>query len=72
MLPIPKDDTFEIKGKATWEEDQPNADYDEADSDAEIVESNPAAFDYSEFDEPEDTATDSAPKRRITGTVTPI
>jgi|GEM_PF-4468575 hypothetical protein len=56
MLPIPKDDSFQINGKDTWEDDAPSVDYDEDASDGAIVASNPAAFDYSEFDEKDDHA----------------
>jgi len=58
MLPIPKDDSFQINGKDTWEDDAPSVDYDEDASDGAIVASNPAAFDYSEFDEKDDHATE--------------
>ena len=66
MLPVPKDENYTIK-PYDWSA-EPSADYNEAESDAELAASNPAAFDYSEFDDNDETQ----PKRRITGTVTPI
>ena len=73
MLPIPKDENFEIKGKDTWEEDSLNANWNEADSDAEIVASNPAAFDYSEYDDNQEAEKDEsiAASQQIRMLITP-
>jgi hypothetical protein len=65
MLPVPKDEQFEVDASG-WNFEA-STQYNEAESDSEIVAENPSAFDYSEFSENRDDASG-----KITGTVTPI
>ena len=50
MLPVPKDENFQIDSSG-WSFEPPAGEYNEAESEEEILNSDPEAFDYGDDEE---------------------